>query len=141
MSPTSHVPHRLLRAGLAIAIAGGLALSGSPSVAAGHCCKEIAKVKLQPVDPAATPKLRGTAAILDCFGVVSMLDVTVSGPVPDGTAFAPAVVAAEPLLGDFFYTVRRGGEGYILDVTLPQVQGNTVSVFDQNFVEVLTGTF
>lgn len=33
------------------------------------------------------------------------------------------------------------GEGFILDVSADQARGRTVSVFDQNFAEVLRGTF
>lgn len=123
------------------ALALGVMLVGVPNIAAAHYCKEVASIRLQAVDPIATPRLRGRAAILDCFGVISMLDVIVTSSEPDGTAYAPALPGAEPILGDFFALTGHRGEGFILDVSVDQAQGRTVSVFDQNFTEVLTGTF
>jgi len=119
----------------------GLMLFSAPRTASAHCCREVASIRLLPVDPIATPRLRGRALILDCFGVISMLDVIVTGPVPDGTTFAPAIPGAEPILGDFFSMAARRGEGFIQNIALGQVQGRTVSVFDQNFTEVLNGAF
>lgn len=116
-------------------------LVATPGVASAHCCKEVASTRLQPVDPVATPRLRGRAVVLDCFGVISMLSVVVNSPEPDGTAYAPALVGVEPVLGDFFAIASHRGEGFVLGVSAPQVQGRTVSVFDQNFAEVLTGSF
>lgn len=124
-----------------LAIALGLLLVGVPNMAAAHCCKEVASVRLQPIDPIATPRLRGRAVILDCFGVISMLDVIVTSPEADGTTYAPALPGTEPILGDFFSLSAHRGEGFILDISASQVQGRTVSVFDQNFTEVMSGTF
>jgi hypothetical protein len=42
---------------------------------------------------------------------------------------------------DFFALTDHRGEGFILDISAIQVQGRTVSVLDQNFTEVLTGSF
>lgn len=130
---------RFIRTVLSAVMAGMVVATSS--VAGAHCCKEVASTRLQPVDPAATPRLRGRAVILDCFGVISMLDVIVTSSEPDGTSYAPALVGVEPILGDFFTLDAHRGEGFILDVSPATVQGRTVSVFDQNFTEVLTGTF
>ena len=86
-------------------------LVATPGVAGAHCCKEVASTRLQPVDPVATPRLRGRAVVLDCFGVISMLSVVVNSPEPDGTSYAPALVGAEPILGDFFSLTSHRGEG------------------------------
>ena len=116
-------------------------LVGTASSARAHCCTELGNIRLLPVDRTATPRLSGTATVLDCFGVISMLDVVVKGPGLEGAAFAPAIPGFQPLLGDFFYVTRHRGEGFILDVGLSQVQGQRVVVYDQDFNEVLSGTF
>lgn len=49
--------------------------------------------------------------------------------------------AHESPVGQVIALTDHRGEGFILDISATQVQGRTVSVFDQNFTEVLTGSF
>lgn len=129
---------RLARTAIAIALAVGL--TGVPAIARAHCCKSLAVVHLKPVDPSARPRLRGTAELLDCFGVLSLVSVKVYGRVADGTQFLPALPGIEPIVGDWL-TVNKGlGEGFIQGIPTP-LTGRTIEVDDSSFAPILTGSF
>jgi hypothetical protein len=131
---------RRLATRVALGVAIGAALSAAPATVEAHCCKELATVRLTPVDPAARPRLSGRATVLDCFGVMSLVSVKVSGRVTDGTQVIPVLPGAEPLLGDWFTMTGGQGEGFIQNVT-PPLTGRTIEVDDDTFTAVLTGTF
>jgi len=124
----------------AVVFAIGLALR-VPQAAAGFCCKSSQAIKLVSTDPTIPLRLkRGMAEIDECLGM-SFLRVTVSGNVPDGSAFVVSIPGREPILGEFFSVIAGHGETVLQGIMLGSITGRVVEVSDDTFTPVLTGQF
>lgn len=113
--------------------------------AEAFCCPQVYTVQLLPVDSAARPRLSGYAEINECRGM-SFLRIVIRGYAPDGTVFIPTIPGAEPLIGEWFSMLNHRGETIWQNVTSYGVPagglaGRTLSIDDENFTPVLTGTF
>lgn len=126
---------------LAASISIAAALLALPEQALALHCRASAHAKLLPVDPAAAVKIRGKVAAISCSDGSTLLEFLVRTRQPDGTAYVPALPGLQPVLGDFFYLAKNKGIGEILNVSVDQMHGRTVSVYDQDFNEVLSVVF
>lgn len=134
-----------LLAATALVVAISIGGSFAPSIASAFCCPAVVVVKLIPVDPVATPGLRGYAEVDECLGM-SFLRIIVKGNVPDGTVYTPAFRSLNPQMGEVFAMARRRGETLwqgISEYGMPSggLSGMTLSIMDADFQDVLTAQF
>ena len=130
---------RWIAAAIAALAVGGMAHPRSAQ--AGFYCRAVKTIPLRRADPTAPVTLtRGFAEIDECLGM-SFLRVRVFGNVPDGTAYAIALPAAEPILGDFFSIMGHRADSVIPQIAAATVAGRTIDIVDDGFTPVLTGQF
>ena len=112
-----------------------------PTRAEALRCKVVARIRLAPVDPAAVPRMRGTAKVVACSDGSSLLQVQVRAKGLEGLPFVATLPSLQPVIGDWFYISKNKGEGFIQNIYKDQLHGRAVAVADGNFNEVLTAVF